>query len=292
MPQYFNIILGLFNQVHHLLDQFVFSSYHQLTLVLRMPLALCITIYVVLLGYSVSQGWVDLSINHVVKISLKLSIIFSLAMNWDFFSHYIVDFIQQGSGQLGSVLLKSSLGFSKIDPQNGIEGALQSILNHFTKIGYWLWRRGSWHSLSPYFEAIVIWGSSLALILYATFQLIISNIMLSILFVLAPLFFIFLVFDATKNLFNRWFGHIISYALLMIFVSALLSLVLNITQWSISDITEYNLLNTLFIVSFIPIVVVCFINIFLIKYVANMAHNIGLSFSISFLRKFFYEKIY
>jgi len=213
-------------------------------------------------------------------------------MNWGFFSHNVIDFIQQGSSQLGAILLKSNKEFSSINPQQGIEGALQSVLTHFTKIGYWLWRRGSWHSISPYFEAIVIWGAGMVLVIYVMLQLITANIMLSILFVMAPLFIGFMIFQPTQRLFDRWAGHVISYALLILFVSVLLSLILSITQWAISDITEYNLLNILSIVTFVPIVLVCFISIALIKRVTRMAHDIGLNFSTTYIKRVFHEAIH
>ena len=138
MPKYFNIVLGLFDQIHHFLNQFVFEGYHHLAIALRIPLALCITLYIICLGYSVSQGWLNLSVTYIVKVGLKLSVIYTLAMNWDFFSHNVIDFIQQGASQLGSILLQSNKSFSSINPQQGVEGALQSVLTHFTKIGYWL----------------------------------------------------------------------------------------------------------------------------------------------------------
>lgn len=292
MPSYFNVILGLFDGIHHFLNQYVFDGYHQMVLALRAPIALCIAIYVICLGYSVSQGWLNLSVSYIVKLVLKLSIIYTLAMNWDFFSHNVIDFVQQGSSQLGSMLLKSNKGFASIHPDQGIEGALQSVLIHFTKIGYWLWRRGAWHSISPYFEAIVIWASGLALVIYATLQLITANIMLAILFVLAPLFVGFMIFHPTQHLFDRWAGHVISYALLTLFVSVLLSLVLGIAQWAISGIHENNLISTLSIASFVPIVLVCFVSIALIKRVSVMARDIGLSFSTMSIKRVFHEAIH
>lgn len=292
MPQYFNIVLKLFDQIHGLLNHFVYDSYHQLANTLKTPLALCISLYVVVLGYSITQGWVQLSLKQLILLALKLSVIYSLAMSWDFFSHYIVDFIQQGSSQLASALLTSNKSFSSLDANQGIEGALQIVLTHFTKIGYWLWRQGSWHSFSPYFEAIIIWAVGLSLIIYALIQLIIANIMLSILFLLAPLFFSFLIFSSTSALFDRWAGHVIAYGLLIIFVSLLLSLVVSIVQWSIADITENNLLTTLFISTFVPVSIVCLVSIALIKRVSDMAHDIGLSFSLSTLKRLVYEATY
>ena len=291
MPRYFNIVLGLFDQIHHYLNQYVFEGYHHVALALRAPIALCITLYIVLLGYSVSQGWVAISVKHIIKLTVKLSVVYTLAMNWNFFSHYIVNFIQQGSSELGATLFQSNQHFSSVNTQQGIEGVLQSVLTHFTKIGYWLWRRGAWHSVGPYFEAIIVWTSGLSLVLYAVLQLLIANIMLSILFVLAPLFVSFMVFESTQLLFDRWAGHVISYALLTVFVSVLLSLALSIAQWSISDINEHNLLTTLNIASFVPIVLVCFISVAMIRRVSSIAHDIGLNFSTSSIKRVLYEAV-
>jgi len=277
MPHYFNILIGLFSEIHKILDHYVFHAYHQLADVLRYPIALSVTLYIVLLGYSISQGWVSLSISHIVKVTLKIAIIYTFAMNWDFFSRTVVDFIQGGSNQLGGLLLQGNQ--HGLDTQAGVEGALQSVLKHFTKIGYWCWRRATWHSFGPYFEAIVIWGSGIALVIYSAIQLLVSDIMLSILLSLAPLFVAFTVFKKTQYLFDRWVGYLISYALLILFVSVLLCFVLSICEWATSGMTDKNIMSTMFITSFAPIVLVCFISMALIRRVAKMAYDIGMGVS-------------
>jgi type IV secretion system protein VirB6 len=277
MPHYFNIILGLFDQVHKMLDHYVFQGYHQLAVVLRYPLALCITLYIVLLGYSMSHGWISVSINHMVKVAIKLGVIYTFAMNWDFFSHTAVDFIQGGSNQLGGLILQANQ--KGLDISTGVEGALQTVLIHFTKIGYWCWRRGTWHSVSPYFEAMMIWGAGIALVIYSTIQLLIADIMIAILLSMAPLFIAMTVFEQTRALFDRWLGYLVSFALLTLFVAVMLSFVVNISEWVTSGMNENNIMSSMFITSFVPIVLVCCISMALIKRVTTMAYEIGAGFS-------------
>jgi len=273
-----NVVSGLFDQIHHLLDQYVNKGYQALVDALKYPLGISVTLYIVLLGYSVTQGWVPLSINQFVKSALKIGIIYVFAMNWEFFSSNVVQFIQGGAEQLGGIIFYANDHAAIHSGSGGIESALQSILTQFIKVGLWFWKRGGLYSITPYFEGIIVWASGMILLLVAIFQLILANIMLSILFVSAPLFISFALFKPTQGLFDRWLGNAVSYALLIFFVSVVLGFVLNITNWSISGINSKNLIN-LSIVSFVPIVLAVFIGIGLIKRVANLAHEIGMAIS-------------
>jgi len=278
IPIYINVISGIFSQIHHLLDQYVHQGYVALAEALKYPLGISVTLYIVLLGYSITQGWVKYSISEFVKTALKIGLIYTFAMNWDFFSTNVVGFIQEGSNQLGGIIFYANNHASIHNGNNGIESALQSILVQFTKLGLWFWKRGSLYSPGPYLEGTVVWASGIALLLIATFQLILANIMLAILFVAAPLFVGFALFEPTQGLFDRWLGNIVGFALLILFVSIVLGFVLSIAHWAISGINEKNLMQ-LSAVTFVPIVLVVFIGIGLIKRAASLAHEIGMGIS-------------
>ena len=278
LPIYINVVSGLFLEIHKLLDHYVNNGYHALMNALKYPLGIVITLYIVLLGYSISQGWVRLSMSQFVKSALKIAIIYTFAMNWDFFSANVIQFIQGGANQLGGVIFHASNPSVSYYGHGGIEAALQKILVQFTKIGFWFWKRGSWHSVTPYLEGIIIWGSGISLLLVAMFQLILANIMLALLFVSAPLFIGFAIFKPTQGLFDRWLGNVVSFSLLILFVSIVLGFVLSITNWAISGINKNNLM-TLNVVTFVPIVLVVFIGIGLVKRVASLAHEIGMATS-------------
>ncbi len=278
IPIYINVVSGLFDQIHHMLDQYVNKGYQALADALKYPLGISVTLYIVLLGYSVTQGWVPLSINQFVKTALKIGIIYVFAMNWEFFSSNVVQFIQGGSEQLGGIIFYANNHSTLQYGSHGIESALQGILVQFVKVGFWFWKRGGLTSPTPYIEGMIIWGIGISLLLTAIFQLLLANIMLSILFVAAPLFIAFALFRPTQGLFDRWLGNVITFALVILFVSIVLGFVLSITHWVISGINGKNLI-TLNVVTFIPIVLVVFIGIGLIKRVANLAYDIGMAVS-------------
>jgi len=278
IPIYINVVSGLFAQIHHLLDQYVNKGYVALAEALKYPLGIAVTLYIVLLGYSITQGWVKLSISHFVKTAIKIGLIYTFAMNWDFFSANVVRFIQEGSNQLGGIIFYANNHSTFHYGNNGIESALQSILIQFTKIGLWFWKRGNWYSPTPYLEGLVVLASGVSLLLIAMFQLILANVMLALLFIAAPLFIGFTLFKPTQGLFDRWLGNIVGFALLILFVSIILGFVLSISNWAISGINEKTLIH-LSAASFVPIVLVVFIGIGLIKRVASLAHEIGMAIS-------------
>ena len=268
------VIESLFTQLDGLLDNYVFQAYGALAGYLRAPLALAMVLYLVLMGLSITQGWVKLSMGNLVKSTLKLAVIYTGAMNWGSFSHYLVDLITQGFGQIGDVLIGATPIPIPHFAGTGINGAMQSVLIEFTNIGAWVWGMGSWHNLGPFFSAILIWGFGYALILVAVFELVLAKIMLAILFATAPLFIGFTLFKPTHGFFDRWLGACVGFGLLMVFVSSMLALALSIAQWAIAGMYASHATD-LSLVGFVPVMIVGFLGVGIILKAAQLAQSIG-----------------
>ena len=191
LPAYLTIIERLFTELDLLLNNFVFNGYSALANYLKTPLGLSIVLYIILMGLSISQGWVKLAMGNLVKASIKLAFIYMAAMNWGWFSHNVVDSLNKGVGEIGRVLVSATPVPIPHFAGEGINGAMQSVLIEFTDIGNWIWSRGAWNNISPCFTAVLIWGFGYALILVAIFELVLAKIMLAILFSTAPLFISF-----------------------------------------------------------------------------------------------------
>ncbi len=58
---YMTIVEQLFTELDVLLNNYVFHAYNALAGYLRAPLGLAIVLYIVLMGLSITQGWVKLS---------------------------------------------------------------------------------------------------------------------------------------------------------------------------------------------------------------------------------------
>jgi type IV secretion system protein VirB6 len=277
--EYFNVVHYLFSNVHHLLDHYLYAGYHALSDYIKTPLRLLMVLYVVMLGYGITQGWVQWHYSVLIKTVVKLSIIYTLCINWDFFSRYVVDFLVSGSNEVALVFFKINQQGDIGAHAHSVEDGLQSILTQFVKIGYWLWRRASWHSMSPFVEAILIWFSGIALVLVAAIYFILADVMFAILLILSPLFFAFLIFPVTRSLFDKWLGYLISYAFLNILMALSVSFILNMASSVIQAINSHNLINTLLVTSFIPILMMSVFGIYVVRQVVYIARTIGAGFS-------------
>jgi type IV secretion system protein VirB6 len=278
LPAYLTIIERLFTELDLLLNNFVFNGYSALANYLKTPLGLSIVLYIILMGLSISQGWVKLAMGNLVKASIKLAFIYMAAMNWGWFSHNVVDSLNKGVGEIGRVLVSATPVPIPHFAGEGINGAMQSVLIEFTDIGNWIWSRGAWNNISPCFTAVLIWGFGYALILVAIFELVLAKIMLAILFSTAPLFISFTLFRTTHGFFDRWLGACVGFALLMIFVSSMLALALSISQWAIADIYLSRAISVS-LVGFVPIMIVGFIGVGILLKASHLAQSIGGSVS-------------
>lgn len=271
-PFYTTIIPTFLDQLDSMLNQFVFQGYSALTDHLRAPLGAAIVLTIVILGISITQGWVKLSMGNFVKLTLKIGLIYTFAMNWSVFSEYVAKGITVSAGDVGDWLL-ASVPHAGAGSGSGINEALQLALTQFMKLGDNLWGLASWHHWEPYLCAILIWGFGCAFIFMAIFEVVLAKIMIALLFTTAPLFIGFTLFKPTYDFFDRWLGLIAGNAFLFIFISALLGLILNFVEWSMIDASTD--LSTLNMAGLVPSLFVCFIGLGLVSHVTRMAHSLG-----------------
>ncbi len=271
---YNTVIAKLFTEMDILLDSYVHEGYNALADHLREPLGVAVVLFIVLMGISISQGWVKLSMANFIKAAIKIGLIYTFAMNWSIFSEWIVGGIEGSAGQIGDWLVQATPLHIPSFVGLNINEALQLVLTEFTETGQAIWKLGGINHFSPYFSAIVVWGFGYALVLVAVFEILLAKIMLAILFVTAPLFVCFTLFKITHPFFDRWLGAIVGFSLMIIFVSAMLGLALSITQWALVDIYASDAMD-LTIVSFVPVIIVGFLGIGVILKAAQLAQSIG-----------------
>lgn len=274
IPTYLTIVDRLFNQLDSLLNNYVYDGYQVMANHLKEPIGLAIVLFIMLLGISIAQGWVRLSMGNLVKSILKITIIYTLAINWSWFSFYIVNFIQGSASEISDWLVNATPIPIPYITGTGVNGALQTVLIEFTKVGSWTWDMGSWHNTGPMFTAVVIWVIGYAIVGLAIFEIAMAKIMLAVLFVLAPLFFAFCIFKSTHTFFDRWLGAIVGYALLLIFVSAVLCLALTLAHWSVANLFLTHVAH-IGLVSFAVPLIVGVMCVGIIAKAAHLAKSIG-----------------
>src|SRR5262249_42171060 len=153
-----------------MLNQFIYQGYSALVSHLRAPLGMACVLTFIILGYSIMYGWVKLSMANFVKLAFKIGLIYTFAMHWDIFSHYVVQGISVGAGDIGDWIINAVPNAQNGGGTPGINQALQLALNKFATIGFDLWQEGHWRNIEPYLNAILVWGFGMVMVFLALFE--------------------------------------------------------------------------------------------------------------------------
>ena len=273
---YATIVDEVLQEIDVLLDHYIYQGYSAVVDYLDKPLGILITLYITLMGYAIVGGWMKLSMSTFIHRLVNIGLIYLFAMNWDWFSEYIVSFFFNVSSELSNVIATATPLPLPTISGDGMDGAMQSILVEMWDIGQWIWDTGSIGNIGAYLGAAVVWLSGGILVGYALFEIVMAKCMLSILLMLAPVFIIFTLFKSTQDYFNHWLGSCFGYGFLMLFISATIALSMSIEQWSLGDAYVSKALQINFL-QILPIALMSFICIGLLKRSALIALGIGTS---------------
>lgn len=271
-PTYTNIVANILVEIDMLLHNFVYNGYAALADYLRVPLGIITALYITIFGYSIMMGWVRVSMGNFVKAVLKIGFIYLAVTSWSWVSEYGIGTANGVITRLGDALIGASP--VHIPGIGGIDGAMQTTLIQFTKLGSVVFDSGGLSNFGGWLGGIIIWVFGYLIVGIGLFEIILAKVMLAVLFVFTPLLVLFCYFKPFQSIFDRWLGAIIGFALLQLFVTAALTLALSLAYWWIAlyigesalDIGNYGTL---------PIVIVGIICIGLVWKAAHLAQNLG-----------------
>lgn len=274
MISYANLINDLLSQVDTLLVDYVQNGYETLADYLAAPLGAAIVLFFVCYGVSISQGWIKGSVAGLTHSLFKIGVIYFLAMNWGNFSFYVYDLFYKGASEIGAVLLKASPIHFSTSEDLTINSALQTVLSEIWEIAQWIFDKGGITDPGPWLGGVLVGLIGFILVGFALLEIVIAKCMLSILFVIAPLFIAFTLFETTETFFDRWLGACVSYSTLMILISASLGVVLSIDYWIVNDMHAVEAKEVTWIDTG-AVILVTWVCIGIIKRISLLALSIG-----------------
>ena len=274
MISYKNLISDLLSQVDALLNDYVQHGYQAMVDYLAAPLGAAIVLFFVCYGVTISQGWIKGSVAGLTHSLFKIGVIYFIAMNWGNFSFYVYDLFYKGASEIGAVLLNASpINFATSGELN-INSALQTVLNEIWEIAQWIFDGGGISNPGPWIGGVLVGLIGIFLVGLALLEIVIAKCMLSILFVIAPLFIAFTLFEVTETFFDKWLGACVGYASLMILVSASLGIVLSLDYWILNDMYAQQA-NKVTWIDTGTVILVTWVCIGIIKRIALLAMTIG-----------------
>lgn len=205
------------------------------------------TLMIVIFGVGFVIGVIQPSFGQVLVRLIKLGIILTLVSpgGWGFFQHYMVTFFNDGTDQL--VLGVTSIGTGMPPP----EGA--SPFYQFDRLAEFLIQPdtivailGSVLAGGPYglmmggLMVFAFWGF-IQLLIDALRIYAVSYVARALLLGLAPIFFVFLLFEKTKQLFMTWLNALLSLSLQPILLFTFLSFFMVLIESASQDMlsTEF-----------------------------------------------------
>ena len=183
---------------------------------MAIALTAMLTLYIGFIGFRLLIGRTPLRVGDLTLTVLKIGAVLALATNWPTYQHLVFDTLFRGPEQLATGIL-TALGPSGSSlagaPFAGLQAAydeLQLSATYFTQrsVGTVSPLQGgnAGAALALNFSALLMLWTSLGAVLAA-------KIVLGLLLGLGPVFVAFLLFDATRGLFEGWLRAAIAFAL-------------------------------------------------------------------------------
>lgn len=195
-------------------------------------IALTIAIYAlsILLGVTQANGYT------LVMLSLKIVFVWTLATNWDIFNDLVIqnveDIVRAMSEVMANVFSEGvripSIQDTTLINDNNLFNYVDKTITMFFSSGYWKAILGTFSSgWTGAIYALLLFFMMLTYMfamIDALKTYIVSLIARSLLFALAPIFLIFLLFKQTKSMFDGWVEQIISFSFQPIFIMAFIGM--------------------------------------------------------------------
>jgi type IV secretion system protein VirB6 len=174
---------------------------------LQLVLTGFLTIFIALIGYNLLLGQ-SLTVRGATLAFVKIGAVFALATSWPAYRTIVYDLVTDGPSQL----------VSELGPRAGVVGSDGTLLYRLDRTDHALAQLSilgpgippaiAYEQIPPApfggFDSFALGGSRIVFLLTATASLAIVRIVTGLMLALGPFFIAFLLFDATRSLFEGW----------------------------------------------------------------------------------------
>lgn len=231
-----------------------------------------VTLFLMFKGYLQIFGKTDDLARETVILGLQVMTITTLVLNVDNYTFFIIGGVNAWASGVSDAI---SNGNENSNIYQTLDGLLTQGVNHavycFQKVGWsegWLWG----------FVGIVVLTVIIIITLISAIIIIGTKFLLTMLFVVGPLFIAFAIFPITRKFFDSWVTKIVENVLVQIFGVVIIILVVDITSHFIGEnnVTEKDV-NPIGVMT--QIVVVTGILGWVIKQIPNISGGLAGGFA-------------
>lgn len=194
------------------------------------PLALAAALYIVIMGFMITMGYVRSPVWDFIVSAIKIVFIVALVTNASEFSTYVTEiFFEDIPNGIGGALIAA--GGSPMSADVIASGSpFDGIIAQGFELGTRMLDGTGFSDVAEKLLAIVtmIVIAMVAILMFAI--VIYAKIALALVLAVGPLFISFALFNVTRSFTSSWVSALMNFTILQVLVYALLGLLLNIVQ--------------------------------------------------------------
>lgn len=219
--------------VDNVIGQFVQTGYTNLVSNNMTVITLAMTAYVVWMGYQFMMHKLPLDLSAVSRL-LLLIVVYALLNEYTLFQTFFYNIFTNEPGELIKTIVAS-------DPSSGMKGqgvndALNKVYSQGMTAAGTLFAKGGLYNLQCYLFGALVFAATLLCCLVALAYMIYAKMALAVMLVLAPIFLLFLLWESTRELFNKWIQSVFNYAMIPVVLSGMLMLTLSIIHGTLDNL--------------------------------------------------------
>ena len=276
----------LITNVDNIVLGFVQGSFGSLTGIVTTLWRLMFIVFIAAYGYKTMVSG-RFSASDLITHCLKIIVVLVLATSWDAFFLYIYRITTELPSDLAGQLMQAASGSLGSQSQAGDIATANAALSRFydrsMAICEKLLEGASISHWEFYLYVMIVYLSALGFTGFALTLIILAKLAVAIVLAVGPLFILLLVFANTRNLFEGWLKTLLNYAIIPIFVYALLALLLALAESPLRYLEEHSGFTDKVMTSIGPFVLITGISIVLLSQIMNIASSITSGVSLSTL---------
>lgn len=273
----------LIANVDSIILSFVQGSFGSFSTAVAVFWNLMFIIFIAVFGYKVIVSGRFSASDLLVNI-VKIIVILAVATEWDTFFLLVynmaTDLPSDIAGQLVTAA-SSTLNGSSVDTVNNANASLSFYYDRSLAVTDKILEGADWLDFGIYLYAGSVALVALIFSGYAAMLIILAKLAVAILLAVGPIFILLLMFNNTKNLFEGWLRTLINFAIIPIFIYAVIAFFLVLADEPLEYLETNSGVNSELLSAIAPFLLVSVVGIMVMAQVMNMAASItgGLSLS-------------
>ncbi len=257
------------NVVDHVIGNFVKTAYQNFIEENTTTISLIFTAYIILIGYRILTHQSQEDMMTMTRRMIVMLVVYGMIMQWDLYNIFIYNIFTNEPNHISEILAKSTGNLSG----NSINTALDTIYALVLKATMYFFEEATLSSFQFIFYGAFVFGIGTVFCVLSLLLFIYAKMVTAISLALGPVFIVFILFDATRDIFSAWVRNLITTALIPIVASAILILLLSVIEITLPGINpESNELTFNGIVPFLGLVLT---TLFILTQVFSICSSLG-----------------